>query len=208
MPALALLFVTSILLGMRHATDPDHIVAISTIACRERSMWRASGIGVIWGLGHTLTVFVAGGAIVLFKVAFTPALGLSLELTVVVMLMLLGVLNLFNVSWGRGPSSTLRPFLVGVVHGLAGTATITLLVLPLIDRVWLAVVYLATFGAGTIVGMAVITCCLVTPAAFASSRLHQLERWMRLASGAASVGFGAYLGYHIAFVKGLLTGCC
>jgi hypothetical protein len=206
MLSLAILFVTSLLLGMRHATDPDHIVAVSTIACRERSMWRASRIGVVWGLGHTLTIFVVGGAIIVFKIAFTPAIGLSLELTVALMLVVLGLLNLFNVRWGSAPSSSMRPFLVGVVHGLAGTAAVTLLILPLIDRVWSAVLYLVVFGAGTIAGMAIITCCLAAPAAYASSRVHGLQRWVRLASGAVSVTFGAYLGYQIAFVSGLLAG--
>src|SRR5262245_20038602 len=99
---LGLLFITSLLLGMRHATDADHIVAVSTIACRERSAWRASAVGALWGLGHTLTILVVGGAIVLFKMAFTPRVGLSLELTVAVMLIVLGVLNLLDFQWKPG----------------------------------------------------------------------------------------------------------
>jgi hypothetical protein len=202
---LGLLFVTSILLGMRHATDADHIVAVSTIACRERSVWRASAVGALWGLGHTLTILVVGGAIVLFKLAFTPRVGLSLELTVAVMLIVLGVLNLLNVQWKPGPLAGMRPFVVGVVHGLAGSAAVTLLILPLIESAWWATCYLLVFGAGTIAGMTLITFAMAAPAAYAASRLGGVQRWVRLASGAVSLIFGVYLGYRIGFVNGLFT---
>jgi len=202
---LGLLFVTSILLGMRHATDADHIVAVSTIACRERSVWRASAVGALWGLGHTLTILVVGGAIVLFKLAFTPRVGLSLELTVAVMLIVLGVLNLLNVQWKPGPLAGMRPFVVGVVHGLAGSAAVTLLILPLIESAWWATSYLLVFGAGTIAGMTLITFAMAAPAAYAASRLGGVQRWVRLASGAVSLIFGVYLGYRIGFVNGLFT---
>jgi high-affinity nickel-transport protein len=200
-----LLFVTSLLLGMRHATDADHIVAVSTIACRERSVWRASAVGALWGLGHTLTILVVGGAIVLFKVAFTPRVGLSLELTVAVMLMVLGVLNLFNVQWKPGPLAGMRPFVVGVVHGLAGSAAVTLLILPLISSAWWAAGYLLVFGAGTIAGMTLITFAMAAPAMYAATRLGGVQRWVRVASGAVSLVFGVYLGYRVGFVNGLFT---
>ena len=202
---LGLLFITSLLLGMRHATDADHIVAVSTIACRERSVWRASGVGVLWGLGHTVTILVVGGAIVLFKMAFTPRVGLSLELTVAVMLMVLGVLNLLNVRWTPGPLAGMRPFVVGVVHGLAGSAAVTLLILPLIDNAWWATGYLLVFGAGTIAGMALITFAMAAPAVYAATRLGGVQRWVRLASGAVSLVFGVYLSYRVGFVSGLFT---
>ena len=90
--------VTSLLLGMRHATDPDHIVAVTTIVSRERSFWKAGRIGALWGIGHTLTIFMVGGAIIVFKVAFSVKLGLSMEFSVAIMLVVLGLLNLFNVE--------------------------------------------------------------------------------------------------------------
>src|SRR5688500_9123200 len=92
-----LVFGTSLLFGMRHATDPDHVVAVTTIVARERSAWRAARVGALWGFGHTLTILAVGGAIVLFKVAFTARLGLSLEFAVACMLVVLGALNLFDV---------------------------------------------------------------------------------------------------------------
>lgn len=202
---LLLTFVTSLLLGMRHATDPDHIVAVTTIVSRERSMLKSSRIGALWGVGHTLTIFLVGGAIIVFKLAFTPRLGLSMEFTVALMLMLLGVLNLFNLRPAPAGVATMRPFLIGVVHGLAGSAAATLLILPLIDDVRWAVLYLVVFGVGTIVGMASITIAIAAPSVYAAGRVASVQHWIRLTSGAVSLLFGAYLGYHIGFVDGLFT---
>src|SRR5277367_4911741 len=84
-------------LGMRHATDPDHVIAVSTIVSKQRGVARAGLIGVIWGLGHTLTIFLVGAAIILFKVAIPPRVGLTMELSVGLMLILLGFLNLTGI---------------------------------------------------------------------------------------------------------------
>jgi high-affinity nickel permease len=199
-------FVTSLLLGMRHATDPDHIVAVSTIVSREQSMSRARRIGVLWGAGHTLTILLVGGMIIAFKVAFTPRIGLSLELVVALMLILLGTLNVLGVSPSAAVINAVRPFLVGVVHGLAGSAAATLLILPLIDDARWAVLYLFVFGVGTIVGMAIMTLAIAAPAALASTRVRGLQRTIRFASGAVSLCFGVYLSWRIGYVDGLFTG--
>src|SRR5215475_7053212 len=88
------------LLGMRHATDPDHVVAVSTIVSRESSFPRAAWIGMLWGIGHSLTILVVGATIILFGVAIPPRLGLTLEFSVALMLILLGVLNLTGaIDW-------------------------------------------------------------------------------------------------------------
>jgi high-affinity nickel-transport protein len=196
---------TSFVLGMRHATDPDHIVAVTTIAAQERSLRRAAAVGALWGVGHTLTILVVGGAIVLFKLAFTPRLGLSLELAVAVMLIVLGVLNLFDVRFRPSPLAAARPVLVGVVHGLAGSAAATLIVLPLIPDPRWAAVYLLVFGVGTIAGMALMTVVIAAPSVYAAARVARLQRGIRVASGALSVCFGLYLAHRIGFVDGLFT---
>ena len=94
MLSLFAILILSFLLGMRHATDPDHVVAITTIVTRQRGIAKAGLIGILWGLGHTLTIFVVGTMIILFQVTIPPRVGLSMELTVAAMLILLGVLNL------------------------------------------------------------------------------------------------------------------
>ena len=146
------------------------------------------------------------GAIILFKLAFTARLGLSMEFCVALMLMVLGVLNITRYSTSVVSSQQLRPFIVGAVHGMAGSAAATLLILPLIDDTRWALLYLGVFGAGTIAGMAMVTTAIAAPAVYAGDRLAGLQRGIRLASGVVSLGFGAYLGYRIGFIDGLFTG--
>ena len=203
--SLFLTFITSLMLGMRHATDPDHIVAVTTIVRRERSVVKAAGIGAVWGLGHSITLLLVGGAIIAFKIVFNARLGLSLELCVAVMLIVLGILNLFDVRANTRGISAARPFLVGIIHGLAGSAAAALLIVPLIDDPRWAALYLLTFGFGTIVGMAVITIAIAAPSLLAAAHLPSLERSLRLASGAVSLVFGLYLAHRIGFADGLFT---
>jgi high-affinity nickel-transport protein len=203
--SLLLTFITSLMLGMRHATDPDHIVAVTTIVSRERSIVKAAGIGALWGAGHTITLLVVGGAIIAFKIGLNARLGLSMEFCVAVMLIVLGVLNLFDVRTKSGAPSASRPFLVGVVHGLAGSAAAALLIVPLIDDPRWAALYLLTFGFGTIVGMAIITISIAAPSLLAAAHMPSLQRSLRIASGAVSLIFGLYLAQRIGFTDGLFT---
>ena len=94
MISFAAILILSFFLGMRHATDPDHVVAITTIVTKQRGIGKAAIIGALWGLGHTFTIFVVGTMIILFQVTIPPRLGLSMEFAVAAMLILLGVLNL------------------------------------------------------------------------------------------------------------------
>ena len=98
-----------LLLGMRHSTDPDHVVAVSTIVSKQRSIRQAGLIGTIWGLGHTLTIFAVGSMIILFGVVIPPRLGLSMEFSVALMLILLGVLNLTGVMQRMTSYLTRKP---------------------------------------------------------------------------------------------------
>src|SRR3974390_3695664 len=86
------------LLGSGHATDPDHVIAVSTIVSRERSLSKASLIGAFWGLGHTITIVAVGVPIILFNLVIPPRVGLTMEFAVSLMLILLGILNLNGVS--------------------------------------------------------------------------------------------------------------
>lgn len=232
-------------LGMRHATDADHVVAVTTIISRERTIRNAALIGIVWGIGHTLTLLLVGGAIVLFGLVVPPRLGLSLEFSVGIMLIALGILNFrsftrwlgnaanannvhgrgayahahphghdqdeasttwFDVKFGRlSLYRNLRPLVVGIVHGLAGSAAVALLVLPLIQKPAWAVAYLLIFGVGTIGGMMLITAALALPFAYGAKRSPAFHRRLGLAAGFLSVGFGLVLLYQIGFVEGLLT---
>jgi high-affinity nickel-transport protein len=257
-----LLTVVSIgsLLGMRHATDPDHVIAVTTIVSRQRTIRHAGLIGVLWGLGHTITILFVGAAIILFNLVIPPRIGLAMELAVGLMLILLGVLNLTGVTqWitnrfmpvhGHGrvihshthrhgeevhahihghkpevhlhleqrPQSRfqkalariglyqlLRPLAVGIVHGLAGSAAVALLVLTTIRDPGWAIVYLLVFGAGTIAGMMVITMLIGAPFAYAGRKFANFNRGLGVAAGLVSVAFGLFVTFQIGFVDGLFT---
>ena len=206
----ALLSVTLLgfLLGMRHATDPDHVVAVTTIVSQQRSLGRAARTGVLWGVGHTATILLVGGAIIVLKVqlsAIPPRVGLSLEFGVAVMLVVLGLLTLAG-GERRMADSTARPLTVGFVHGLAGSAAVaTLPQVALIPNPAWAVTYLAVFGVGTIVGMLLVTASIAAPSLLAMNRFAGVNRTLRIASGVASVAFGLVLAHRIGFVDGLFT---
>jgi high-affinity nickel-transport protein len=143
--------VLGFLLGVRHAVDPDHVVAVSTIATRSTSFRRAAGVGALWGVGHTLTIVAVGGAIVFLRVAISPRVGLAMEFSVALMLILLGFQNLASARSADAPApSAARPFVVGMVHGMAGSAAIALIVLATVSDPWWALAYLALFGLGTV----------------------------------------------------------
>jgi hypothetical protein len=257
MTALLAIVLLGFFLGMRHATDPDHVFAVTTIVSRERTMLHAALIGVLWGLGHTFTILVVGSAIILFKLTIPPRLGLSMEFSVGFMLILLGVLNLTglmrraiewvtiarlgpgahsHVIFGRSMVHThdkdgepvflgsesvsgwapewwknlglfhiLRPLVVGIVHGLAGSAAVALLVLTTIHRPSWAIGYLLVFGLGTIAGMMLITAAIAFPFAYSLQHFVRLNRGLAMASGLLSLGFGLFLCYQIGIVDGLFT---
>jgi high-affinity nickel-transport protein len=206
--ALLSVLLLGFLLGMRHATDPDHVVAVTTIVSQQRSLARAARTGVLWGIGHTATILLAGGVIVLLKVqasAIPPRVGLSLEFAVAMMLIVLGLLTLAG-NERRVADSTARPITVGCIHGLAGSAAVVTLpsVALIPDPAW-AVGYLAVFGFGTIIGMMLITASIAAPALFATRRFVGVNHKLRVASGVVSIGFGLFLAHHIGFVDGLFS---
>ncbi len=225
-------------LGMRHSTDPDHVVAVSTIVSRERSVRHAALIGILWGIGHTLTISLVGSAIILFGLAIPPRIGLSMEFSVAVMLILLGVLNLtgflkwltekftpasqslekteaigsnshtsgsaVNRAIGRhGLYQLLRPLFIGLVHGLAGSAAVALLVLSTIRSPLWAIAYLIVFGVGTIAGMMLMTTLIAMPIAYTGNRFARAGNYLGVFSGVVSTAFGMFLVYQIGLVDGL-----
>jgi high-affinity nickel permease len=245
-------------LGMRHATDPDHVIAVTTIVSRQRSIGHAALIGVLWGFGHTITILVVGSAIILFGIVIPARVGLTMELSVGLMLILLGILNLSGImrwitetltpsqlgqhthphghgdyihshSHGHSPErhghaedatpvgwmdrifgrlglyQIVRPLAVGIVHGLAGSAAVTLLVLTTIRVPSWAIVYLLVFGLGTVAGMMLITAAIAVPFTLSENRFVRLNRGLGLVSGLVSLVFGLFIVYQMGFVNGLFT---
>lgn len=236
--------VLGLILGMRHSTDADHVVAISTIVSKQRSVRNAALIGSVWGIGHTITIFIVGSLIILCGVEIPPRVGLSMEFSVAVMLVLLGVLNLSGVMqkiaerftlsssasidgppprvqnagppranpWLQerigclGVYQCLRPLVIGLVHGLAGSAAVALLVLSTIrNPVW-AMIYLLIFGAGTMIGMMCMTAAIAVPLSLGGHRFGKLSQYLGVASGVVSLCFGSVLVYQLGILGGLFTG--
>ena len=238
-------------LGMRHATDPDHVVAVTTIVSRQKKISRAALTGMFWGIGHTLTILAVGAAIILFGLVIPARIGLSMEFSVGLMLVALGWMNvaafmrstrsaselaksaaadtaeespsrphihapgshthttLFRMDALFGHTElyrALRPPLVGIVHGLAGSAAVALLVLTTIrDPRW-AVAYLLVFGIGTVAGMMLITMSIASAFTFFGRRYTNFGARLALASGLLSLAFGLFVVYQIGFAGGLFSG--
>lgn len=243
-------------LGMRHATDPDHVIAVTTIVSQQRKLGRAALIGAFWGLGHTVTIFVVGTAIILFNLVIPTRLGLSMELSVGIMLIVLGAWNLTSFfrsvpaahddeplvhshphshgdivhthTHAHGGEShshptpapivamdqklgsghvyqLLRPLFIGIVHGLAGSAAVALLILASIRNSSWAIAYLLVFGVGTIAGMMLITMSIASTFHFVGNRFEYVSRRLSMASGLVSVAFGLFLAYQICIVQGLFS---
>jgi high-affinity nickel-transport protein len=210
---MAALLVLGLLLGMRHATDPDHVVAMTTIISRQPGKRSAIALGAAWGVGHTATILLFGGAIILCGAVIPPRVGLSLEMAVAVMLILLGVFNLVGRSriqprdhaHGAGRGGLGRGFFIGVIHGLAGSAAVALLVLSTIRNHAWALVYLAIFGAGTVLGMMTLTAAMMASLAAVSRHSRAIDRVMTGLSGVASIAFGLFLSYRLTLVDGLFS---
>jgi ABC-type nickel/cobalt efflux system permease component RcnA len=246
-------------LGMRHATDPDHVVAVTTIVSRQSSTAKAALTGIFWGIGHTLTIFVVGSLIILFDVVIPARIGLSMELCVGLMLIILGAINIatflrstrslvsgekvgivrqhphthgdyihthvhrhapeahahhpdhtpltrLDRLFGRiGLYQQLRPLVVGIVHGLAGSAAVALLILTTIRNPRWAIAYLLIFGIGTIGGMMLITMSIASAFTFVGRRDEKFSHRLGLASGLVSLVFGLFIAYQIGFANGLFT---
>lgn len=200
LPLLALGF----LLGMGHATDADHVAAVTTIVSRERAVGRAASVGALWGVGHTATIVLAGSAIILFELVIPPRVGLALEFAVALMLVGLGVLTL-RARDDAGPRSVMRPVGVGFVHGLAGSAFVAMLVLKTLPSPLAGVLYLCIFGAGTVAGMAVVTTAIALPSVYAARRVIAMRQYIRLGAGAMSIVFGLLLAHEVGIGGGLFS---
>lgn len=219
-------------LGLKHAFDSDHLVAVSTIVTRERSPWRSLWIGLFWGLGHTLTLLLVGLVVLGMKQQIPAPVEMSLECLVGVMLIGLGLVTLLDCWRNRvhvhhhdhdgdahmhfhthaesalhGHAHRLRlgikPLVIGMVHGLAGSAALMLIVLASISSPSLGLAYIGIFGAGSVLGMGLVSLLMGFFFSYVAPRLHNVSMTLRLATGALSTGFGAWIVIDIGFVQGL-----
>jgi hypothetical protein len=238
--------VLGFILGLQHASDADHLVAVATILTRERRFVTGALIGTIWGLGHAVTLMLAGVIVICLNVRLPSQFSSAAELVVAAMIVALGVLRVRDALRGVGtppaahlladhdhggreafhshthvhgpavhahphvhPSRRLlaalqgartwaagRAAMVGAVHGLAGTAAVSLLVLSTITSPLGGVVYLAVFALGTMIGMTVLTAVLAWPVSLAL-RLRRAHRILAFTSGLGAIAFGVFYAWHV-----------
>jgi ABC-type nickel/cobalt efflux system permease component RcnA len=225
---LATLTGVGFVLGVRHALDPDHLVAVTTLASQRAGLRRTSMVGAFWGLGHALSLGLFGGALLALRLQVAPAVGHALEGAVAVMLVALGAAALRRaLRWRlhahphehdgathvhfhahrKGEARAhhhphplrggLRPFVVGLVHGLAGSAGLALLALSAAPSLRAGLAYLAVFGLGSIAGMLLLSALMSLPLAYVEARYASVHRAVQVAAGAVSVAFGLWLlGQH------------
>ncbi|HEV7889477.1 MAG TPA: hypothetical protein VGP08_02505 [Pyrinomonadaceae bacterium] len=227
--------------GLKHATEVDHVVAVTTIVSEQRSVWRAAAVGGLWGAGHTASLVVVGLFVLTLRVAVPEGVAGWLEFGVALMIIALGVNAVARALRGRAdahvhrhrhdgvehahihfheddslhaePSARhthavtrigLKPVLVGAMHGLAGSAALTLLVLAQIDSAALGLVYLAVFGLGSIVGMMLMSGLVGLPFALGTRRIGGLSYGLQVAVGALSIAFGVWYAYRTGITNGLI----
>jgi high-affinity nickel permease len=212
-------------LGIRHATDADHVAAVSTLVSEHRSLTRSCLLGTFWGLGHTMALLAAGIATTALRFSISPELERSLEKVVGGMLVLLGghVLLKSLAAWSRhthehvhGPYSLRhshshpdaaaqrqnhahllsmgrRPFIVGLVHGMAGSAALILVVAAALPSPVGGVLYILVFGAGSTIGMLLVSGLIGLPFVLTAERSPRALAVIQLLAGVTSSGLGVTL---------------
>ena len=227
MPALELLTSSSLgsLLGMRHALEPDHLAAVSTLVTGERSGYKAAMLGACWGLGHTVSLLVVGTGLVLLRAEMPARVADGFEFCVALMLVGLGLRAIYLAA-RQGPAGPVaraparrhgctcisgapahihigawtlarRPLLVGAVHGLAGSGALTALVLATLPSTAARLTYMAVFGLGSTLGMAALSGLLGWPLARVGSHRAAGARGCRSPSAASSTVLGVVWGYPL-----------
>jgi hypothetical protein len=225
MPVLELITSSGLgsLLGMRHALEPDHLAAVSTLVTGERNSVKAALLGVCWGLGHTFSLIVVGTILVILRAEMPARVADGFELCVALMLIGLGLRAIYLAA-RQGPSGpshvhhhgdtvhvhegtqahihigtwTLarRPLLVGAVHGLAGSGALTALVVATLPSTAARITYMAVFGLGSTLGMAALSGLLGWPLARAGQN-RSLARGLSAAVGCVSTVLGLFWGYPL-----------
>lgn len=200
------LLAVGVLLGLRHATEADHVVAVSTIVSEYRNPLVAAAIGGFWGIGHTVSIIAVGVLVLGMRIAVPERAAGWLEFGIAVMIVALGIRAVRATPSehhhevvgsrdpARGANIGIRPLLVGLAHGLAGSAALTLAVLTRIGSFGTGMFYLAAFGFGTVAGMMVASGCVGLPFAIAGRSNPHIARGIRVAAGLAGIGFGVWYG--------------
>jgi ABC-type nickel/cobalt efflux system permease component RcnA len=219
--------------GLKHATEVDHVIAVSAIVSEHRNVFRSALVGALWGVGHTASLIVVGVVVLAFRVAIPDLVASWLEFGVALMIITLGVLAVVRVFRSRADVHIhehthdgaphkhihfheadsqhtgavkahshaisqigVKPLLVGAMHGLAGSAALTLLVLTQIHSVLVGLLYLGVFGVGSIVGMLLMSGLIGLPFVLSARRLARFNYALQTVAGTVSVVFGVWYAFE------------
>lgn len=209
---LSILFL-GFILGIKHSIEPDHVIAVSTIASKSKKLWRSTLAGVYWGIGHTITLFIVGMIMIFMKGQLSDTWTMTLEFLVGIMLVYLGITSMFvykkysnhqeHDTVEPEKASFLKSMIIGAVHGIAGSAAMVLLTMSTVSTVWEGAVYILIFGVGTIVGMLCITTIIGIPFVMSTKKSVGLNRLLTQMAGTVSFVFGIYYMYNLGVTEGL-----
>lgn len=220
------------LLGLRHATEADHLAAVSTIVADCKSLFGAAFVGGLWGLGHTISLVVAGIFVLILNFQISEQIEKILESGVGVMLVLLGLNVLRKIVQGgrlhfhahnhgqithahphihergektepdshHGLTFSPRAVIIGMIHGLAGSAALMLLVIPTIESKATGLLYIIIFGFGSIVGMMLMSFLVGLPFRWTAAKFNNFNLVLQCVAGLLSVGIGLKVVYENIFV--------
>jgi cytochrome c biogenesis protein CcdA len=201
-----------LLLGIKHAFEADHLIAVSTILTGQKSTRKAALVGTFWGIGHTTTLFIVGLCVLILRLSIPEPIAQKLEVLVGIMLVVLGIQNLIKKTDSHthehkhdALSHTHmhhshqhqhqhgKSFIIGMVHGLAGSGALMVLVLSLINSIWQGVVYILLFGFGSTVSMTIMSLLIGVPLSKSLTVFNKAEKYIRIVAGTISIVFGIFI---------------
>ena len=228
--------------GLKHATEADHVIAVTTIVSEQRKLWRAALVGLLWGTGHTASLVIIGAIVLVLHATIPDGVSNWLEFCVALMIILMGATAFYKALNQRRSIHVhqhqhdgythahlhfhdeetahdglphahthsirrigLKPMIVGVMHGLAGSAALTLLVLTQITSAFIGILYLLVFGLGSIVGMLLMSGLVGLQFVLSARKLGNAHYALQTAAGALSVCFGLWYAYQTGVASGLLA---
>ncbi len=224
-------------IGLKHAVEGDHLAAVSTIVAERKSVWSSAIVGGLWGLGHTISLVLAGVAVLLLDFKISEQSERILEFGVGVMLLLLGLNVVRKIIKGgkvhihkhdhgkhghvhphihlpesddapkthHGMTFSPRSILIGMVHGLAGSAALMLIVIPTIESKSLGLLYILIFGIGSIGGMIIMSFLVGLPFHLTASRFNRMNALLQGTAGIVSIAFGLIIIYEKGITEGLFA---
>jgi hypothetical protein len=226
------------LIGMRHAVEADHVATVASLVTRCQSLGESVRLGSIWGLGHTLTLFLFGSLVLLMDVMLPERLAQILEFSVGLMLVVLGIDVIRRVIRDRihfhahqhnngiqhfhahshaeeGPHESsahkhshkkfpLRALLIGMMHGMAGSAALIVLTLQTVTSPLTGLIYILLFGLGSVVGMALLSAIIMIPIRHSAKKVTWFYNGLQTIIGIGTLSLGAYIIFEIGIVEGLV----